>query len=112
MNEPRSGPEAHLDSNDSPGTTIFRACRNKRGLFGSRSTPENLPDFRFWISEGAHPKFRVRRAPFAVNTKAGACWIPLIEAVILDSRIVGDVATVVRQFFDTITTFLITSPHA
>ena len=99
MNEPRSGPAAHLNSNESPGTIIFRACGNKRRLFGSRSTPEKLPDFRFWISEGAHPKLRFRRAPFAVNTKAGGGWIPLIEAVIVDSRIVGDVATVMRHFF-------------
>jgi len=44
-----------------------------------------------------HPKLRIRHAPFAVNTEARDCWIPLMEAAIVERLIAGDAATVMRQ---------------
>ncbi len=80
-----------------------------------KGAEERLRDFliyRFggpqkYIAERGHPRLRMRHAPFPIDQSARDRWIQLMEMAFEESNWDSQAASIVKQFFAHMATFLI-----
>lgn len=68
--------------------------------------------FRFggpqrYIEQRGHPRLRMRHAPFAIGQTARDRWLALMTRALEESKLPDDVTLLLRDFFESTTTFLV-----
>ncbi len=68
--------------------------------------------FRFggpqrYIEQRGHPRLRMRHAPFAIGQTARDRWLALMTRALEESKLPDDVTGLLRDFFESTTTFLV-----
>jgi hemoglobin len=71
--------------------------------------------FRFggpplYIEQRGHPRLRMRHAPFTIDQAARNRWIQLMNAAFEEAKLPPDAEHVLREFFDSVATFMINRP--
>lgn len=85
-----------------------------------KGAEERLRDFliyRFggpqkYIAERGHPRLRMRHAPFPIDQSARDRWIQLMELAFEESNWDPQAASIVKQFFAHMATFLINAEES
>ncbi len=65
-----------------------------------------------YLEERGHPRLRMRHMPFPIDQKARDRWMVLMERALQETNLPGDVAAVLRDFFDGTATFMINRQDA
>lgn len=60
-----------------------------------------------YLEERGHPRLRMRHMPFPIDKAARDRWIVLMERALEETNLPGEVAAVLREFFDGTATFMI-----
>ncbi|MEZ5316903.1 MAG: globin [Vicinamibacterales bacterium] len=63
-----------------------------------------------YIETRGHPRLRMRHAPFRVDRRARDRWMTLMSRAIDEAALPGDVAALLRSFFDQTATFMMNTP--
>ena len=96
-------------------------------ILGPMYPPDDLPgaearlrDFligRFggpprYVEQRGHPRLRMRHAPFAIDMAARNRWIELMGRALDETQLPAGVTALLREFFDSVATFMINRPPA
>ena len=98
-----------------PGDPILGPMYPKDDLAGAE---ERLRDFligRFggpqrYVERRGHPRLRMRHLPFAIDAAARNQWVTLMDRALDEAKLLGDVTSLLRQFFHGVATFMINRP--
>jgi hemoglobin len=95
-----------------PGDEVLGPMYPAHDLAGAE---QRLRDFligRFggpphYIEQRGHPRLRMRHAPFAIDAAARNRWVTLMDRALEEARLPGRAASVLREFFHAMATFMI-----
>jgi hemoglobin len=62
-----------------------------------------------YIERRGHPRLRMRHAPFAIDGVARDRWVMLMDRALDEARLPDAAASVLREFFHAMATFMINS---
>ena len=87
-----------------PGDDILGPMYPAEDMVGAE---ERLRDFlvgRFggpprYIEQRGHPRLRARHFPFAIDERAGARWLQLMDNALAETKLPADVELSLREFF-------------
>ena len=63
-----------------------------------------------YIEQRGHPRLRMRHAPFPVSAIARDRWLQLMNLALDQARFPPEAETILREFFDTVSTMMINRP--
>ena len=98
-----------------PGDDILGPMYPRDDLAGAEARLRDFLIGRFggpqrYIERRGHPRLRMRHMPFAVDTAARERWLHLMTTAIDEAKFPPDVAALLREFFDGVSTMLINRP--
>jgi hemoglobin len=84
-------------------------------LAGAEERLRDFLIFRFggptrYLEQRGHPRLRMRHAPFAIGQAARDRWIRIMTAALEEVQLPVEAASVLREFFDSVATFMINRP--
>ena len=63
-----------------------------------------------YIEQRGHPRLRMRHLPFPIDQAARDRWMQLMANAVAEADLDPDAATLLREFFGAMSTFLINRP--
>ena len=100
-----------------PADDILGAMYPAQDLEGAK---QRLRDFligrfggpQIYIEQRGHPRLRIRHAPFAIGPAARDRWLHLMTRALEEAALPEEPRRMLRDFFESTTTFLINRPGA
>jgi hemoglobin len=98
-----------------PGDPILGPMYPPDDLAGAEARLRDFLIGRFggpprYIEQRGHPRLRMRHAPFAIDMAARNRWIELMNRALDETKLPGGVTALLREFFDSVATFMINRP--
>lgn len=60
-----------------------------------------------YVEQRGHPRLRARHLPFAIDDRARARWLQLMERALVETALPADADAVLRRFFEAVAVMMV-----
>lgn len=60
-----------------------------------------------YVEQRGHPRLRARHLPFAIDDRARARWLQLMESALVETALPADADAVLRRFFEAVAVMMV-----